>query len=262
MSGQKPAAAIYEGSISRSEVFYEKLPILIHYSRVPARDFCFGIILIKIYIREYPAVRVPSANVGFGSGQGKFLADSSSPFYDELAVHLFFASLGLLLVLPKRISPAPGGQYEGLSRPERFSGDAAWGRPCHALRLTLIAERPGGFGHTCRGSERRRSRCRLATSGNLFPLITPGPLRARIPIPYGLPVTTRWGLIGRRTSTATGSKGRAQVKLSTALVAVLTTIQIVCATIVTPDHKTAGPPICTSARGQLIITQPGKARNC
>jgi len=36
MSGQKPAAAIYEGSISRSEVFYEKLPILIHYSRVPA----------------------------------------------------------------------------------------------------------------------------------------------------------------------------------------------------------------------------------
>jgi len=150
VSGQKPAAAIYEGAICRSEVFYKELPILIHDSRMAARDLGFGIILIKVYIREYSAICIPSSDVGFCASHRKFLSNSSSPFYDQLAVHVFFALLRLLFIRPKRISPASGGQNEGLSGAQRFTRNTAWWRPAHSLGLTLITERPGGLGHACR----------------------------------------------------------------------------------------------------------------
>ena len=98
--GQKSAAAIYECTIGRSEVFDEELAILIHYSRMTAGDFGLRIILIEVDIGEYAAVSIPPPDVGLGGGDRKLFANPAAPLYDQLAAHLDFTLLTLLFVGP------------------------------------------------------------------------------------------------------------------------------------------------------------------
>ena len=84
MSRQKPAPAIYESTVGRAEVFDEKLAVLIHDSRVAPGDLGLGIVLIKIDVREYSAICVPSSDMSFGTGDWKLLTNSASAFYDQL----------------------------------------------------------------------------------------------------------------------------------------------------------------------------------
>ena len=104
--GQKSAAAIYKCTVGRSEVFDEELAILIHDSRMPAGDFGLRIILIEVDIGEYAAISVPPPDVGFSGGHRKLFADPATPLYDQLAAHLNFTLLVLLIIGSERISTA------------------------------------------------------------------------------------------------------------------------------------------------------------
>jgi hypothetical protein len=179
VAGQKPAAAIYERSVGRSEVFDEELPVLIHYSRVTARDLGFWIVLIQVDVRENPAIRIPASYVGLSAGNGKFLSDSAPAFNDQFAAHLVFALPALLFIRPERISTASGGQHKGLPRVLLVGGYRGLRRSGQALGLTPVAERPCRFGHARRGCKRGWCWNPVTASRNLVSLIAPGALTGR-----------------------------------------------------------------------------------
>jgi len=145
--GQKSAAAIYECTIGRSEVFDEELAILIHDSRMTAGDFGLRIILIEVDIGEYSAISIPPPDVGLGGGHRKLFADPPPPLYDQLAAHLDLTLLVLLIIGSERIGTASRSQNESLARALGLGRRSALRRARAGRWLTLIADGPGRFGH-------------------------------------------------------------------------------------------------------------------
>jgi hypothetical protein len=151
VSRQKPAPSINEGAVGRAKVFDEELAVLIHDSRVTARYLGFRVVLIKVDIREYPAIRIPSSNVSFAIGNREFLTNSASAFYDELATYLDFARLDPRFVRPESIGSTPGSQHKCLARTGRVSRHSGLRGATDTLRLALIVQRPCRLGDA-RGS--------------------------------------------------------------------------------------------------------------
>src|ERR1700693_1954033 len=76
LSRQQPSTAIDECTVGRAEVFNKVLAVVTNDPRVAPRDPGFRVVFVQIAIGEYPAVRVPPADVRLDSDQRKLFADS------------------------------------------------------------------------------------------------------------------------------------------------------------------------------------------
>jgi hypothetical protein len=83
-SREKAWSSIDERAIRTTQVFDKELIVLPGDSRMPSRDFGFGIILIQVDIGEDASVRVPSTDQRLVRRKRKLLTDLPSTLNDQL----------------------------------------------------------------------------------------------------------------------------------------------------------------------------------